>query len=313
MKSPQRAVLATCAFFGFVAAAQYAVRGIHEPTGNRGYLGADTAGVEGSGTIGVLGRSSSGFVGGLGATDQGAWGGNAAHTAQGILGTAFQGVWAYAACSPNCAGVAATGLNGADGVQGTSDSAFGIAGYTTTGTGVYGNLAPGGTGHAGWFEGRMHVNGTLSKSAGSFKIDHPLDPALKYLSHSFVESPDMKNLYDGIATLDADGTAVVELAEWFGALNENFRYQLTCIGEHAPVYIAEKIHDNHFKIAGGYAGQEISWQVTGSRHDVYAKAHPIVVEEPKAPFEAGHFLHPELYGQPITAGIGYATRTAVIR
>jgi hypothetical protein len=55
---------------------------------------------------------------------------------------------------------------------------------------------------AGNFSGNVSVSGSLSKGGGSFKIDHPLDPANKYLYHSFVESPDMKNIYDGVATLD---------------------------------------------------------------------------------------------------------------
>jgi hypothetical protein len=49
--------------------------------------------------------------------------------------------------------------------------------------------------------------GTLSKGGGSFKIDDPLDPAHKYLSHSFVESPDMMNVYNGNITTDRLGLA----------------------------------------------------------------------------------------------------------
>jgi hypothetical protein len=30
--------------------------------------------------------------------------------------------------------------------------------------------------------------------SGAFQIDHPLEPESKYLVHSFVESPDMKNI-----------------------------------------------------------------------------------------------------------------------
>ena len=44
----------------------------------------------------------------------------------------------------------------------------------------------------------------LSKSIGTFKIDHPLDPANKYLSHSFVELPDMMNIYNGNVMTDAE-------------------------------------------------------------------------------------------------------------
>lgn len=125
------------------------------------------------------------------------------------------------------------------------------------------------------------VFGNLQKSSGSFTIDHPLDPENKYLSHSFVESPDMMNIYNGVATLDARGQALVKLPSYFESLNQDFRYQLTPIGAFAPVYVAEKIKENSFKIAGGKLGMEISWQVTGIRHDAYANAHRIVVEENK--------------------------------
>ena len=138
-----------------------------------------------------------------------------------------------------------------------------------------------------FINGNLTVNGTLVKSAGSFRIDHPLDPANKYLSHSFVESPDMKNVYDGVVTLDANGETVVEMPEWFEALNKEFRYQLTCIGGFAPVYIAEEIEENRFKIAGGEPGMKISWQITGIRHDAYANAHRIPVEEDKPVGENG--------------------------
>ena len=145
------------------------------------------------------------------------------------------------------------------------------------------------------WQGNVHVTGNFTKGSGSFKIDHPLDPENKYLYHSFVESPDMKNIYDGIAVLDKNGEAWVELPEWFEALNKDFRYQLTCIGGFAPVYIAEKISDNRFKVAGGKAGMEVSYQVTGIRQDPYANAHRIVVEEEKPDNEKGTYLHPDVY------------------
>jgi hypothetical protein len=44
-----------------------------------------------------------------------------------------------------------------------------------------------------------------------FKIDHPLDPENKYLTHFSVEAPEAKNVYDGVSTLDEGGEAVVEL------------------------------------------------------------------------------------------------------
>lgn len=145
------------------------------------------------------------------------------------------------------------------------------------------------------FAGDLQVVGTLSKAAGSFKIDHPLDPANKYLSHSFVESPDMMNIYNGIVTLDAHGRAAVILPAYFEALNRDFRYQLTCIGGYAPVYVSQQIKKNQFRISGGKPNLKVSWQVTGIRHDAYANDHRIPVEAAKPPGERGHFLHPELF------------------
>jgi hypothetical protein len=145
-------------------------------------------------------------------------------------------------------------------------------------------------------DGNLNVTGSVSKGSGSFRIDHPLDPENKYLSHSFVESPDMMNVYNGNAVLDKDGCALIKLPEYFEALNTDFRYQLTCIGGFAQVYIAEEISNNHFKIAGGKAGMKVSWQVTGIRQDAYAKTNRIVVEQAKSAEHQGYYLYPQAYG-----------------
>ncbi len=141
--------------------------------------------------------------------------------------------------------------------------------------------------------GALDVVGTLSKGGGSFRIDHPLDPTNKYLQHSFVESPDMMNVYNGNALLDEQGQAAIELPVWFEALNRDFRYQLTCIGGFAPVYIAEEVAGNRFRIAGGKPGLKVSWQVTGIRKDPYAEYHRIQVEVDKTVAEQGSCLHEE--------------------
>jgi hypothetical protein len=152
---------------------------------------------------------------------------------------------------------------------------------------------------AGRFNGDVDITGTLTKGAGAFKIDDPIDPANKFLTHSFVESPDMMNIYNGTAVLDSDGEAWINLPNWFEALNRDFRYQLTAIGRPSPnLYVAEEVSGNRFKIAGGQPGGKISWQVTGVRHDAYADAHRLPVEEDKPLEERGYYLHPELHGQP---------------
>jgi len=152
---------------------------------------------------------------------------------------------------------------------------------------------------AGMFGGDVNISGTLTKGAGAFKIDHPLDPANKYLTHSFVESPDMMNIYNGTVILDSSGEAWINLPDWFEALNRDFRYQLTAINVPGPnLYVAEEVSGNRFKIAGGQAGGKVSWQVTGIRHDAYADANRLVVEEDKPEADRGYYLHPEVHGQP---------------
>ena len=114
----------------------------------------------------------------------------------------------------------------------------------------------------------------------------------------------MLKIYNGTEHLDAKGQAVIEMPEWFEALNRSFQYQLTAIGAPAPrLYVAEKMQGNHFRIAGGKKGQEVSWMVTGIRHDAWADAHRIPTEEAKPANEQGHYLHPELFGAPPEKGI----------
>jgi hypothetical protein len=186
----------------------------------------------------------------------------------------------------------------------TENNGIGVRGVANVGTNAWAINGQSTNGYAGYFQGKVHITGALTKGSGSFKIDHPLDPANKYLSHSFVESPDMMNVYNGNVTLDDAGEAVVELPAWFEVLNRNFRYQLTCIGSFAPVYVAEEVSDNRFRIAGGSPGMKVSWQVTGIRQDAFAKAHPIVVEEEKPAEEKGFYLHPKELGQPDSLAIG---------
>jgi hypothetical protein len=211
----------------------------------------------------------------------------------------FNALWLLAVTNGFGPGIA--GVSGqTHGVYGQGP-VYGVFGQCTSGGyGVYGVGSP----NAALFSGNVVVSGTLSKPGGSFKIDHPLDPAHKYLYHSFVESPDMKDIYDGIITLDDDGKASVELPEWFEALNKDFRYQLTPVGAPAPnLHIAEEVSGHHFKIAGGPKGLKVSWQVTGIRHDAWADAHRIPVEETKTKEEQGLYLAPTEHGQAEQKGL----------
>jgi hypothetical protein len=169
--------------------------------------------------------------------------------------------------------------------------------------GVYGRCYAGGTRYAGWFNGPVNVNGALSKSSGSFKIDHPLDPANRYLYHSFVESPDMMNVYNGNVVTDADGYATVTLPDWFEALNRDFRYQLTVIGQFAQAIVDREVENNSFVIRTNLSNVKVSWQVTGIRQDAWANAHRVPVEEDKPAEEVGTYLAPEVWGLPEELGV----------
>jgi len=210
-----------------------------------------------------------------------------------------------------------SGLVGYYGVVGmvnrvlNSGDNYGVAGSAQgsgTNFGIYGSASGGGTNWAGYFSGNVNVTGTLSKGGGSFKIDHPLDPQNKYLYHSFVESPDMKNIYDGTVTTDASGYATVTLPEWFEALNKDFRYQLTVFGDFAQAIIAQEIQNNQFAIRTDKPNVKVSWQVTGIRKDAFAEKYRIPVEEYKKGDDVGKYLYPEAYGLPETMGIDYKHR-----
>jgi hypothetical protein len=212
-------------------------------------------------------------------------------------------------------GVASATSGQAHGVQGTTSSTsgrgvYGFAGATSGTTyGVYGETSAT-SGYAGYFLGRAHVVGNLSKGGGSFKIDHPLDPKNKYLYHSFVESPDMMNLYNGNVTTDDTGYARIELPEWFGALNRDARYQLTVIDERdGPAFVQAKVvrevAQNAFAIRTSAPRTRVSWLVTGIRQDAFAEKHRIPVEEAKPLDERGTYLHPVEHGAPRDQGLDY--------
>lgn len=283
----------------------YGVTGVS--TSSVGIRGASTSGSGVYGTsasttgtqAGVYGQDSSGSANGMGTYGTSVNG-------YGVHGNSTNGIGVYGTSSSDHGVYGDTTGNGAAGVFGQDDSStiysFGVYANSTNGTGLYAN---GGTGTAALFNGTVNVTGTLSKGGGSFLIDHPLDPQNKSLYHSFVESPDMKNIYDGVVILDANGEAVVTLPDWFESLNRDFRYQLTCLGGYAPVYIASEIALNQFTIAGGQANMKISWLVTGIRQDAWANKHRIPVEEIKTGTDKGKYHHPELFGAPKEQGISY--------
>ena len=80
----------------------------------------------------------------------------------------------------------------------------------------------------------------------------------------------------------------------------------TCIGGFAPVYIATKVSNTPFTIAGGVQGLEVSWQVTGIRKDAFANANRVIPEVDKPVGQKGKYLHPEALGKSPELGIDKA-------
>ncbi|HEV2380427.1 MAG TPA: hypothetical protein VG206_11605 [Terriglobia bacterium] len=241
-------------------------------------------GIAGLGTITYGGyESGSAAYGGDGLH---AYGGNGG----GTPGSGGTGILAIAGSGSN-SGFGGFGIYTEGGSSNPGQGGDGI--YAVAGTGS----VVGSNGYAGVFYGDIDVTGAIYAGTKDFKIDHPTDPANRYLYHASVESSEMMNIYTGNATLDSSGSATVQLPDWFEALNADFRYQLTCIGGFAPVYVSQKVQSHSFRIAGGQAGMEVSWQITGVRHDAYAAAHPLVAEVDKPADERGFYIHPELFGE----------------
>ena len=236
----------------------------------------------------------------------------AVHTAETSDVAAIRGVHSVS----DFYGVGVSGEGGYKGVEGIvhaegAEWYYGVYGSVSGGSGHnYGvcGVAYDGVNYGVYSHGNCHVTGTLSKAAGSFKIDHPLDPANMYLYHSFVESPDMMNIYNGNVITDDAGYATIAMPEWFDALNAEFRYQLTVIDDSDDFILAkvtQKMHNNRFTIRTSAPYTEVSWQVTGIRIDAYAREHRIPVEEYKPARERGLYEHPELFGYPKERGINY--------
>jgi hypothetical protein len=284
-----------------------------------GGMGVQGIGEDGAGVVGI-----SYNVGVQGTVDDAGTGvmGESFGQGDGVYGASDSGYGVYGA-SDSGSGVngVSSGANGTEGItlgdgsgvfglHWSVDDGAGVSGVSVLGSGVEGltfsrdpdeaavvgyAAAPAAGGYAGLFVGNVQVTGALHKGGGGFRVDHPGDPENKYLSHSFVESPDMMNVYSGTVTTDEHGDARVALPDYFEALNRDVRYQLTAIGQFAQLMVSREINRNEFAIRSDAPRVKVCWQVTGVRHDAWAQAHHIPVEEDKPGAEKGRFLHPELF------------------
>ncbi|HPC84378.1 MAG TPA: hypothetical protein P5234_13675 [Thermoanaerobaculaceae bacterium] len=311
------------ALYATTQTGNYAIRGNASGSGDgvcgQSHSGVGVYGVSYGNKPGVLGQSdlNDGVRGEAAAAGKsGVYGVSNGGSGYGVFGrNAATGNTGYLGADVGAAGM---GTGSASGVYGSSSSGNGVQGVSSSGRGVMGTSND--TGVYGWggsygvySMGNLHVQGTLSKTGGTFLIDHPLDPERRYLQHSFVESPDMMNIYNGNVTTDEEGRAVVELPPYFEALNRDFRYQLTVLGRFARAIVEEEIADNRFVIRTNLGGVKVSWQVTGIRHDPWAETNRFPVEVNKPESELGTFLHPEVYGQPDEKNVEWVRHPEVMR
>ena len=285
-------------------------------------LNIDGTGTEGTGNMGVAGYGGIYGVYGYGpaSVSIGVFGDTLIGT--GVAGGSESGAGGYfQSGAPCCNGAAVKAWNTSSGIgvwasSGTNAALFGQGGSGVVGeatfnggSGVIGRLGASVTsGWAGQFLGNVDVTGTINGAASLTQIDHPLDPANRFLNQSAIVSPEMLVMVNGNAVTGEDGFAVVHLPEWLTALAGDYRYQLTPVGQFAQAIVASKVQDGQFTIQTDKAKVEVSWQVSGVRMDAYAQQHPLVVEQTKPDELQGKYLHPALYGAGADLAIGYDFR-----
>jgi hypothetical protein len=234
--------------------------------------------------------------------------------ASGLDANGTNGIIAIGATNPTGEFAGGSGIIGMGGHGLAQDADGGIfEGGTGSSFGDGMQAIAGSGGIAGNFTGNVTITGNLTAGSKNFKIDHPLDPAGKYLVHASVESSELMNIYTGNVTTDAQGEARVQLPDWFEALNTDFRYQLTVIGQFAQAIVSSEVQNHEFAIRSSAPNVKVSWQITGVRQDAFAKANPMVVEEEKEPRLKGFYLHPELYGAAAEKQIEWARHPQMMK
>ena len=146
-------------------------------------------------------------------------------------------------------------------------------------------------------DGGLNVPGPVSKASGTWKIDHPLDPANKILRHGFVEAPEYVNIYRGVVRL-VNGKATVNIDEYFGmmfgtfwAVNTDIMVSALQNQEGGTVVWPEgKMTGATLNItcADEACNDEIAWMVTGRRRDPY-----VLLVDPNCERGTGRFI-PEI-------------------
>ncbi len=324
--------------FGYLGSSNYGAYGQFSTT-RYGYIGSSNYGVYGQyddsikGRIGdqnngVYGQYSSTRYGMLGNISYGVYG-QYSSSIYGYIGGGSYAVGGFntvASGNPVAVYGSATGASTSKGVYGQgrkygvhgyrygtgSGEAAGVCGelYTTGVKGYLGYSADGNaTKYAGYFIGNVHVEGALTKTSGSFLIDHPDDPLNKTLRHGFVESPENLCLYRGKIKLNNEGKATVEMPSYFKSLTkeEEATVTHTCIS--TTPFLTSYIWNTDYSAftVFGEPNGEVSYQVLADRDDPPIKLlrKPVEEEKGNGNFTKGKLLYPEAYGYPETMGENY--------
>ncbi|RKZ28709.1 hypothetical protein DRQ26_00540 [bacterium] len=190
---------------------------------------------------------------------------------------------------------------------------YGVYGYAWGDSGVkygvYGSASGSGTNWAGYFNGDVHITGSLSKGGGSFLIDHPDDPLHKTLRHNFVESPENLCLYRGKIKLDEHGEAIVKMPDYFKSLTKEDEASINLTPAGKPFLTGAEWNDDYTAFTVyGEPEREVYWTVFADRDDpvMHKLYHPVVEDKGDDKIcPDGKLLYPEAYGYPEEMGVNY--------
>ncbi len=182
-------------------------------------------------------------------------------------------------------GSSKTAVNGFANQPGSTGGYFSSSATSGSGNGVVG-VSNSPSAYAVYALGRFAATGTKA-----FQIDHPDDPAHKYLFHYATESPEAINFYRGSVTLNQQGEATIDLPPYFAKINKDPSYQLTALGSPMPLlHVSQEISpdalaqgekagpDEHapicsFTIAGGAPNAKVCWRIECLRNDRWIQVH----------------------------------------
>lgn len=207
------------------------------------------------------------------------------------------------------------GINATGGFfQVEADGGFGVQAFARRGPddfgiGVLGVGPNNALGYGVFSDGPLGATGTKS-----FVIDHPLDPANRFLRHYSAEGPEPYNVYSGSVTTDERGFATVVLPEYFPLVSRDPRVQLTVVDDSDRFPLAKVTappRGNRFTIRTSEPRVTVYWEVKAVRDDAGVRRQGVSAEPLKPPAWRGRFLQPELHGRPAREAI-FASPTGPI-